>query len=154
MAGHERFRAHNRGDYGVFANSPAAQQANSQGKAKQPKGKGAKGSRTKKGAWGGETAGTDANVGDDDGRVVADPEGGAGAVRRGEPRAAAQQPHLPVHRHPCQPRVGSLQGTAIQQGLRSSAAAKPATSLTLIGADGAAVPLIRAPLLQLAMQLR
>lgn len=35
--GHVRFRAHNRGAYGVFTNSPAAQQANSQGKTNSPR---------------------------------------------------------------------------------------------------------------------
>ena len=43
------------------------------------------------GCWGGETAGTDANVGVDIVRVVAVPEGGAGVVRIVDPRAAAQQ---------------------------------------------------------------
>ena len=43
------------------------------------------------GCWGGETAGTDANVGVDVGRVVAVPEGGAGVVRIVDPRAPAQQ---------------------------------------------------------------
>jgi hypothetical protein len=46
---------------------------------------------TVKGAGGGETAGTDANVGVDVGRVVAVPEGGAGVVRIVDPRAPAQQ---------------------------------------------------------------
>ena len=43
------------------------------------------------GCWGGEAAGTDANVGVDIGRVVAVPEGGAGVVRIVDPRAPAQQ---------------------------------------------------------------
>jgi hypothetical protein len=43
------------------------------------------------GCWGGETAGTDANVGVDIVRMVAVPEGGAGVVRIVDPRAAAQQ---------------------------------------------------------------
>jgi hypothetical protein len=43
------------------------------------------------GYWGGETAGTDANVGVDIVRVVAVPEGGAGVVRIVDPRAPAQQ---------------------------------------------------------------
>ena len=43
------------------------------------------------GCWGGETAGTDANVGVDIVRVVAVPEGGAGVVRIVDPRAPAQQ---------------------------------------------------------------
>ena len=43
------------------------------------------------GCWGGEAAGTDANVGVVSVRVVAVPEGGAGVVRIVDPRAAAQQ---------------------------------------------------------------
>ena len=43
------------------------------------------------GCWGGEAAGTDANVGVDVDRVVAVPEGGAGVVRIVDPRAPAQQ---------------------------------------------------------------
>jgi hypothetical protein len=43
------------------------------------------------GCWGGEAAGTDANVGVDVVRVVAVPEGGAAVVRFVEPGAAAQQ---------------------------------------------------------------
>jgi hypothetical protein len=43
------------------------------------------------GCWGGETAGTDANVGVDIVRVVAVPEGGASVVRIVDPRAPAQQ---------------------------------------------------------------
>jgi hypothetical protein len=46
---------------------------------------------TVKGAGGGETAGTDANVGVDIVRVVAVPEGGASVVRIVDPRAPAQQ---------------------------------------------------------------
>ncbi len=46
---------------------------------------------TVKGAGGGETAGTDANVGVDIVRVVAVPEGGAGVVRIVDPGPAAQQ---------------------------------------------------------------
>jgi hypothetical protein len=43
------------------------------------------------GCWGGEAAGTDANVGVDIVRVVAVPEGGAGVVRIVDPRGPAQQ---------------------------------------------------------------
>jgi hypothetical protein len=43
------------------------------------------------GCWGGEAAGTDANVGVVSVRVVAVPEGGAGVVRIVDPRAPAQQ---------------------------------------------------------------
>ena len=69
----------------------SSQKPNSHGKTKQPEGKGPEGSSTKKGAWGGEAAGTDANVGVVSVRVVAVPEGGAGVVRIVDPRAAAQQ---------------------------------------------------------------
>lgn len=72
-------------------NSPEAPKPNSQGKTKQPEGKGPEGSRTKKGAWGEETAGANAAVGDDAGRVAAVPVGGAAAVRDVEPGATAQQ---------------------------------------------------------------
>ncbi len=43
------------------------------------------------GCWGGETAGTDADVGGVVARVSAVPEGGAGVVRIVDPRAPAQQ---------------------------------------------------------------
>jgi hypothetical protein len=43
------------------------------------------------GCWGGETAGTDANVGVDVGRVIAVPEGCAGVVRIVDPGPTAQQ---------------------------------------------------------------
>jgi hypothetical protein len=57
------------------------QPANSQGKAEQPKGKGTKGSRTKKGAWGGETAGTNAIKRVEVVWGEAEPEGSADGVR-------------------------------------------------------------------------
>ena len=47
------------------------------------------------GCWGGEAAGTDANVGVDSVRVVAVPVGGAGVVRIVDPRAPAQQLGVP-----------------------------------------------------------
>jgi hypothetical protein len=40
LRGHERLCANNRGAYGAFANSPAAQQANSQGKSNSQRAKG------------------------------------------------------------------------------------------------------------------
>ena len=130
---------------------PANQQP---GQSQTAKGQGPEGSRTKKGAWGGEAAGTDANVGVVSVREVAEPEGGAGAARIEEPRAAAQQPHLLFLRHLGQSRVGPLNGASIQQCLCRSTTSKPAAPFSLIGGDLAAVPLIGAPLRQLPVHLR
>ncbi len=72
-------------------NSPTAETTNSQGKAKQPKGQGTKGSRTKKGAWG-EAADAEPNEVVVEGRREAEPVGRAAVVGIVEPGAAAQQP--------------------------------------------------------------
>ena len=72
-------RNKNRGDCGATTNSQQP------GQNQQPKGKGPKGSRTKKGTWGEETAGANAVVGVDAGRAVAEPEGGAAFERNAEP---------------------------------------------------------------------
>ena len=61
------------------------------GQNQQPKGKGPKGSRTKKGTWGRGTARTQTDAGEDVVRAAAEPEGGAGVAGIDEPRAPAQQ---------------------------------------------------------------
>ena len=71
----------------MLLGNPCGGTPNSQGKTKQ-----SEGSRTKKGSWGEETAGANAEVGVDAARATAVPEGGAAVAGTDEPGTASQQP--------------------------------------------------------------